>query len=375
MNMTHRERLIALLDHRRPDRIPWIPRLELWYQAHRLRGDLPEPYRGWTLRQIERDLGIGTPAREGCVFRTGLQGVEVSQEELDGETITHYRTPRGRVSTRHRGSRTLEHGGIVARMQVEHLIQGSEDYPAVEYLIEHTEIIPTYEEYLAYEAEIGEDGYPLVSIGPDPMYRILQDLIGFNQAFYHLADYPRQVMHLYAVLKEQAQRIQQVVLESPARLIQHGEHFDSVMTPPPLFAQYMLPHFQDFAQKLHARGKALACHADADTSQLLDLIKEAGFDMAECFVTAPMVKVTLEQARQAFGSQVILWGGIPSVLLCDPVTEDEFEQYMAGLFRAIAPGEAFILGVADNVMAEARFERILRIGELVKEFGQIPVTL
>jgi uroporphyrinogen-III decarboxylase len=163
-----------------------------------------------------------------------------------------------------------------------------------------------------------------------------------------------------------------VVLESPARLIQHGEHFDSVMTPPPLFTQYMLPHFQAFAQKLHDRGKALVCHADADTSRLLGLIKEAGFDMAECFVTAPMVKVTLEQARRAFGSQVIIWGGIPSVLLCDPVTGEEFESYLAGLFRTIAPGEAFILGVADNVMAEAKFERILRIGEMVEEFGEIP---
>jgi hypothetical protein len=365
--MTHRQRLEAVLDRRRPDRLPWFPRLELWYQAHRLRGDLPEKYRGWTLRQIEKDLGMGTPAREGRVCRTELRGVEVRSEERNGEILTEYCTPRGVVSTLHRGSRTLEQGGIAARMQVGHLIRGPEDYPAVEYLIEHTEILPAYEDYLAYDAEIGEDGLPMVHAGQEPMYRILQDLIGFNQAFFHLADYYPLVMHLYETLLEQARRIQQVVLDSPARLILHGEHFDSLMTPPPLFRQYMLAYFQEYAEKLHARGKALACHADADTSRLLELIKEAGFDMAECFVTAPMVKVTLAEARAAFGSQVILWGGIPSVLLCDPVTEEEFERYLTGLFRIIAPGEAFILGVADNVMAEARFERIARVSELVNK--------
>jgi hypothetical protein len=137
----------------------------------------------------------------------------------------------------------------------------------------------------------------------------------------------------------------------------------------------MLPYFQPFAQRLHERGKVLACHADADTSLLLDLIVEAGFDMAECFVTAPMVPVTLEQARAAFGSDVIIWGGIPSVMLCDPVSDQAFEEYMRDLFRTIAPGDAFILGVADNVMAEAKLERIERVSEMVQAYGAYPIQI
>ena len=82
----------------------------------------------------------------------------------------------------------------------------------------------------------------------------------------------------------------------------------SQMTPPDLFKQYMVPYFQPLAERLHQRGKVLACHADGDTSLLLDLITEAGFDMAECFVTAPMVPGTLQQARAAFGDKLIIWG-------------------------------------------------------------------
>jgi hypothetical protein len=371
--MTNRQRLEAVLDGRSPDRLPWFPRLELWYQAHKRRGDLPEKYRGWTLRQIEKDLGMGTPARDGRVYRTRMHGVEVRSEEVDGETHTEYRTPRGTVTTRQRGSQTLEQGGIAARMQVKHLIQGPEDYAPVEYMIEHTEILPAYEDYRAYDAETGEDGLPMVYAGQEPMYRILQDLIGYNQAFFHLADYCDEVKHLYDVLLEQALQVQQVVLDSPARLILHGEHFDSMMTPPPFFRQYMLAYFQEYAEKLHARGKALVCHADADTSRLLDLIVESGFDMAECFVTAPMVKVTLAQARAAFGARVSIWGGIPSVMMCEPVTDAEFERSLADLFRTITPGDAFILGVADNVMAEAKFDRIARVTELVEERGALPL--
>ena len=97
--------------------------------------------------------------------------------------------------------------------------------------------------------------------------------------------------------------------------------------------------------------------------------------MAECFVTAPMVPLTMEKARAVWGTDVIIWGGIPSVLLCDPVRDAEFEAYMQQLFCTIAPGDAFILGVADNVMAEAKLSRIERVSEMVRERGQLPIQL
>ena len=371
--MTNRQRILSILERRSPDRIPWIPRLELWHTAHKLRGDLPEKYQDWPLRRIERDLGMGTPAREGRVYRMQMRDVEVRSETRSEENITEYHTPKGRVFTVNRYSTTLQRGGIAASMQVGHLIQGPDDYAPVEYMIEHTEILPAYEDYLSYDAEIGEDGLPMVHAAQEPMYRILQDLIGYNQAFFHLADYRTQVMHIYQVLMEQARQIQAIVLDSPARLILHGEHFDTQMTPPPFFEEHMLAYFQEYAEKLHARGKWLVCHADADTSRLLALIKEAGFDMAECFVTAPMVKVTLAEARRAWGNQVIIWGGIPSIMLCDPVSDEEFQRCLYDLFRAIAPGDAFILGVADNVMAEAKLERIALVSEMVQKVGAYPI--
>ncbi|MCZ6679968.1 MAG: hypothetical protein O7E52_22270, partial [Candidatus Poribacteria bacterium] len=79
---------------------------------------------------------------------------------------------------------------------------------------------------------------------------------------------------------------------------------------------------------------------DNDTKLILSLIKKAGFDMAECFVTAPMVPCTLAEARQAWGKDVIILGGIPSSILCPPVTDEAFETYMLSLFRTIAPGDA-----------------------------------
>ena len=178
-----------------------------------------------------------------------------------------------------------------------------------------------------------------------------------------------------AVLEEHAAKLQRVALESPAKMILYGIHFDSQMTPPQLFKEYFLPHFKAFSDALHARDKILVCHADNDTSLILSELNEAGYDMAECFVTAPMVPCTLAEARGAWGKDVIIWGGIPSSLLCPPVTDEAFEAYMLDLFRTIAPGDAFILGVADNVMPDAYIERVERVTEMVEEYGYYPVKM
>ncbi len=372
--MTNRERILAVMSGKSPDRIPWIPRLLLWYNAHKKAGTLPERYRDWSLRDIERDMGLGTPAREGTVFRTELNGVEVEQRWIDDLHMrTEYRTPVGTVSTMFQGSEVLRQQAI-QDLQVEFMLKTEQDYPVVQYILENTNVIPTYAEYEQYEAEVGDDGYPMVACGDCPFHHWMRALVGYDQAFFHLADFPDEVERLLATMTQLDEEVYWPVLaDSPAKLLLHGVHFSSYMTPPSMFEKYMLGYYQKLSALLRSRDKTMTLHGDNETHQILGHIKRAGYGMVECFVTHPMVETTLAQARAAWGNDVIIWGGVPSVILEDPYTDDEFEREMEGIFRAIAPGDAFILGVADNVMPGAKLERVRRITEMVEEIGAYPV--
>ena len=368
--MTNRERMLAIIQRNRPDRIPWIPRLDLWYNFHKSCGTLPERYRGWGMRDIERDLGMGTPARNARVFSTELENVETKTQHYRDEIFTEHITPVGTVSTKHIVVEKLDRAGMQS-YQSEYLIKRPEDYDIVEYMIEHTKLTLAYDQYMAYDQEIGEDGLPMVNLGACPMHQIMLNYLGYENAVFELIDHAQRLERLLKVLTDHAKEMQRLAAESPARMILHGEHFDSMITPPPLFEEYFKPYFREFADLLHSKDKILVCHADADSSQLLDLIRESGFDMAEVFTTAPMVPCTMSQAREAWDNDVIIWGGIPSVILCDPVSDEEFEEFMLGLFEDVAPGDSFILGVADNVMPETKFDRIVRISEMAEEYGML----
>ena len=75
--MTNRERILTILDGGVPDRIPWIPRLQIWYEANRRQGTLPPRYREMTLREVERDVFGGTAARDGVIYRSEITDVEI----------------------------------------------------------------------------------------------------------------------------------------------------------------------------------------------------------------------------------------------------------------------------------------------------------
>jgi len=373
--MTNRERILAILAGRAPDRIPWIPRLGIWYEANRRAGTLPKEYLGLSLRDVERDVFGGTAGRDGIIYRTRLRGVEVKTHRLGPmETLTEYVTPVGTVTTRLRGTEHLRRQGI-QDCEVGFMLKRREDYPVVEYLLEHTEYLPAYEDYEAYQGEVGDDGYPIVNCGDCPLHHWMRALAGYDQAFFHLNDYPNEVERLVAVMTDRfRETIWKHMLDSPAKLLMHGHHLSSQMTPPPLFRRYILPYYRELVPAMRARGKVVAIHADNDTRLILGLIEQAGIGMAECFVTSPMVKTTLAEARAAWGDRVIIWGGVPSAILEAPFTEEQFDASMDEVFRAIAPGRAFILGIADNAMPGSSIERIRRITQMIQRRGQYPMA-
>lgn len=373
MTMTNRERILAVLDRKSPDRVPWIARLDLWYHARMAEGNLPARFRGMGVVEVGRALRTGNPARDGKIFNVRYEGLEVRSERAPGVARQRFITPHGEVTfgriLSEKVSGTTDQG-----LPLEHPIHSVADYKVLEYIAEHTFYEPCYEEYLKYEAAVGDEGYPMVSCGDVPFHYFLLHLAGYNQAYFEMVDHADEFEHLLTVMEQvERERLWPVVAESPARLILHGVHFDSQMTPPHMFRKYMTPYYTDFSALLHSRGKSLTWHADDDSKDILAEVKAAGFDMSECFCTAPMVEVTLEEARAAWGTDVIIFGGVPSIILEPGYPEAEFEAYMQNLFRVIAPGDAFILGVADNVMPTSVIERVERISALVEEHGAYPV--
>jgi hypothetical protein len=165
-----------------------------------------------------------------------------------------------------------------------------------------------------------------------------------------------------------------VAADAPAEVVLFGSNFDEMITYPPFFKQHIMPYLQKMADRLHSQKKLLICHCDGENQGLLDLLANSGIDIAEAICPRPMTKVTIAEVKKAFQGKVSIFGGIPSVaLLENSMSDQEFELSMKNLFQEIAPGDHFILGVSDTTPPDAKFERLLRITEMVNEWGALPM--
>ena len=57
--MTKKEQLLHAFRGEPVDELPFLPRLDIWYNANKARGTMPEKYKNATLKEMVEDLGLG----------------------------------------------------------------------------------------------------------------------------------------------------------------------------------------------------------------------------------------------------------------------------------------------------------------------------
>ena len=381
MTMTHKQRIIAAARKQPVDKLPFGARIDLWYNYHSHNNTLPEKYEGLNIIDILRDLGAGcevvlggqeVSAGTGRRTKTGIMwdeeysnNVEVVIQKEDPITTTLYKTPKGTVSTKLEYNRTE---GYISGYVIEHLFKSAKDYPVIEYLIENESLIPDYEGYSKLAEQMGEDGVIMCGLRCGPMQYIMRDMMGYEAFFYELADNPDKVDHLYEVVKEQWQRQLEISADSPATIVQIcGNWSDEIHTP--VFRKYFIPWLNEATNLLHGRGKLAQVHIDGEMKRLIPLALETGIDIGEAWSPAPMTSVTTKELREMWGDRITIWGGLPTVIFEPSFNDDAFEAYVINLFKEIAPGSSFILGMGDNFPIDGNIERVRQVVKLIDKYG------
>jgi hypothetical protein len=365
---TYRELTLSALRRRPHEGVPFVPRWELWFDAAKVDGRLPEQYRGLSIYDVARRLGFGLHGREGRIFRREYEGVAVETRRCGDTRLTLYHTPVGDLVQEDIDTPELRLQGVRGRT-TKHLITGPDDYGPALYLAEHSRLVPTYEDFERYDSSLGDDGVAIAQTGICPAHRLMREFTGYVEFYYELNDHPSQVERLLAALTEADEGMFALVAASPAQLVGHDGNFDSTLMPPPIYRRYFLPFFRRLCDAAHAAGKVVVTHDDGRSEALMALIQESGFDGVEALTPPPMTGRGVADARRAWNDEVAIWGGIAANVLPTRVPDEEFEAHVRQCLAEAEGFPGFILGLGDNVPTDCSWERILRLRDLAGELG------
>jgi methanogenic corrinoid protein MtbC1 len=399
---SHRTRVLAALRGETVDRLPYVPRLDLWYLANSTRGTLPRQHAGRSQNDIARAEGWALhhrfcddqldPAYQPQYLHRGInvfysrdtlfdtvfpKDVEIKVRRDGPRTRVEYHTPLGMVSTTTHYDRESQKNGITIPALVEHLIKTPADYAPAGYLFEHMDLVPNFERYRRWAAEeMRDDGQPVAigSLDASPFHTIQRDLSDPTQFFIHYKDHYAQMHGLAERIARLLDKALAILRDSPAEVVWWGANFDDMLTYPPYFAREIQPWIRKAAEMLGAAGKLVLCHTDGENTGLMDLIRDSGMHVAESITPAPMTRVTIGEYYRRWSPHLTLFGGIPSTILLPGTPEADFEAYVDTFFGEVAPGTRLVVGIADEVPPEAVFSRLQRLGERIEREGRLPLA-
>jgi corrinoid protein of di/trimethylamine methyltransferase len=397
---SHKERILMAARGELPEVLPYVPRIDLWYNANSAFDSLPEKHKGRSQDEISRAEGwalhkvvpeflkvrktddnlhraLGLYSLKEMVFDFEFSPeIEIEVNREGDFTKVIYHTPVGDVSTRTMYSEEMRRSGASITWIDEHVLKEPRDFRVVRYLFEHLKLKPDFEDFLKWQKYIGEDGVActMVGLASSPMHHIQKEFLDATDFYYKYNDYRKEMQALAESVGHFFDQALRIIADSPAEMVLWGANFDDMITYPAYFGEEIVPWIRKASEALGERGKVALCHCDGENLRLLDLIRDSGMHVAEAVCPHPMTKVRIEEYYKRWGGRLTIFGGFPSnMLLAESATDEEFEAYLDHLFKVIAPGRRFILGIADTTPPNAVFDRLIRIGERVEREARLPL--
>ncbi|MDR1046008.1 MAG: corrinoid protein [Candidatus Adiutrix sp.] len=396
---TTQERILAAARGEMVDVWPYVPRIDLWYNANLRAGTLPPEHRDRDIPAICRAEGWGSHQLVPKFLRRGQQphralglynlpeqpytvafgpDVEIEIQSEGDFTSNIYHTSKGSVRTRTMYSEEMKNSGASITWVDEHVLKGPEDYEVVAHIFENLVLGPNYEEFEEWlNSEVGDDGLgaAFASLAASPVHHIQKEFLDATDFYYHYRDHQGPMARLAEGLGVFYDKVFRLILDSPAKAVLWGANFDDMITYPDYFKKEIQPWLQKVGPAFKERGQICICHCDGENLGLLDLLPESGFQVAEAICPWPMTKVKLREYYRRWRGRLTIFGGVPSNILLDELASDQdFEAYLDSMFNELAPGDHLIVGIADTTPPQANWDRLRRIGDRVAREGRLPLA-
>ncbi len=378
--MTGRERLLAAIRHREPDRVPVSPRiaafLSVYYGSsswmHHLKAAQEFGFEICTPVASPMPAFIYSPP---LVYRYLPQEVKVTQriqEQDGGVTVWRtFETPAGRLSDEtFLAPPGREYGVSPSPVKREHLLKERDDLERLRYIMPDPGC-PNLRDYDEIARIIGDAGLVEVTLNP-PLDHFLGDARGLPQLMmdYYL-DRPF-FDQMVALFQDYSLAVLKAVLEHGVQYIFGTWYYASLSAgwSPAIVRECFMPIVRQHAELVHRYEGIYHVYDDGKMMSTLGDYVDAGADIIETLTPPPVGDIDLAKAKHLYGERTCLKGYVDLLYVLKMGTPDLVEKTVRQAIEVAAPGGGFILGTSDSIREGTPLENIKAYFETARRYGQ-----
>lgn len=382
--MSGRERILAALQGKPVDRIPFVPLIDTYsvldmpaIVQQSMQAAASEGY--WqgmlaAIREIGCDIMLRhvytTKSESGAPHLNGFGRFEppvVTSSRMEGSLLVEMvETPIGTLTG------TWGFTEMVGWIPhpIKHLVTNHEELKIFAYAIEHLLLEkpePDFENFVKAEKAIGEAGIATTSFLNTPLMDLIETCWGLDNTYFMLHDYPDEVEAILDRLHQVQRKVVERIAESPATVVIEYENTSSTLLSPKIFRRYCLPLLNEYADILRAADKIFLVHMCGKLQAFADDLASAHFNGIADISPCPTGNFTLNEAAVALPGK-ILTGGIDATTFIEP-DMNLVEAKISALIQSIKPYPGLLLGSADTAPRGTPLETLRLIQNLMSTVG------
>jgi hypothetical protein len=364
--MSPRERLLAVLGGRKPDRVPWFGDLDYWATALEARGQkTPGFKRDREYIEWHRSLGVGFYLQGSFPFSETHEGCVVTEWREGSARRRRIETPLGSLEEEWRSL-----PDSYSEAPVRRLVRSPRDLPALRFYYERASYEPDCVFVASRREQVGDMGIVLAYLPRSPFMHLTVVDAGIEAVVECAADAPAELEETLAAMARAHDRAAEVALRCPAEALMIPENLSSEVVGRSFFRRHVEPWQRRWVARIREAGKVSFVHMDGSLRGLLAEVGAVGFDVLEALTPAPVGDLAVEDwAGVAGGSLSVLWGGLPGSYFTAHVTDEEFERHVRAVLAVMRSSPRYVLGVADQVPPDALERRVAAVRDLVEGYG------
>jgi len=385
MPLTPRERVLAVINHEVPDRVPIV------MGVSNATGIKMKPY-----RELKRLIGV--EAEDNYIY----QWPELGTAEIDEETMVRLRVDvrgvldleaaetleRNRTRDPHSpyisswgtGQKEIEPGVWfpgVHPLAKANTIEEIENYPWPDMndpsRVAH---VKAQAQKLADENQYAIMATPWLLF---PLERAF-GLQGMDTFLTNLALYPDFARALLEKIAELCKTLMGNFLREIGDnidIIKIGDDLgtqESLLMSPKMYREILKPIHADLIAYTKERTRAkVLFHTDGDVQPLIDDFIEIGIDILNPIQTSAGKMSDLEGLKKRFGKKMVFCGGIDTHHVLPHGSPEDVRQEVRRVINALGPGGGYMVSSVHTVMNDVPAENILAMVDAVEEFGYYPL--
>lgn len=383
--MTSRERLLATLEHKVPDRVPWSALVNNYFLESQ--GNKYSKMNSVSfLKEMRADLfdWVGLEAKsKNVVVKTYIDGEHYKTDD-DGNWLTefydylvdidYYRNSRGRIVERKFLTPLGELTAEFTYAPVSHTvfisdfpIKSLQDYKIFAYMIENLEYQNLGKSFQEKENEIGEEGVTVAFLHSTPAYELIQCFMGLERFHYFLFDYKKETLRLMDTMFNKFCECYKLCSKTTVPVILVPEDASTTLYSPEIFNRYLKPVLKEYCRIIKESGKVAVIHACGHLKGLIKSLRKTDADCIESVSPPPTGNITIQEFRKALPDFCVMGGISANAFLLEL---EQFREYVKRLVIENKEGANFILSSGDSVPSDAKIENIKAIPDLIEKYGK-----